>query len=87
MIKTDSFLPDTAAPTTMPALRVEPEDEEMVVSRPHAEQRAKDMFLFFGMKENLPQRVYINEDSYITIYQKRDEFQLMSRFKRSRKID
>ena len=70
-----------------PKLQVEPDDEEMQVTPCHAEKRAKDMFLFFGMKENLPQRVYINEDSYITIYQKRDEFQLMSRFKRSRKID
>ena len=73
---------------TTPKLQVEHDDEEMQVSRCHAEKRAKDMFLFFGMKENLPQRVSVDEeDSYITIYQKRDEFQLMSRFKRSRKID
>ena len=71
-----------------PKLQVEPDDEEMQVSRPHAEKRAKEMFLFFGMKENLPQRVSVDEeDSYITIYQKRDELQLMSRFKRSRKIE
>ena len=73
---------------TTPKLQVEHDDEEMQVSRCHAEKRAKDMFLFLGMKENLPQRVSVDEeDSYITIYQKRDEFQLMSRFKRSRKID
>ena len=71
-----------------PKLHVEPDDEEMQVTPCHAEQRAKDMILFFGMNENLPQRVSVDEeDSYITIYQKRDEFQLMSRFKRSRKIE
>ena len=73
---------------TTPKLQVEHDDEEMQVSRCHAEKRAKDMFLFFGMKENLPQRVSVDEeDSYITIYQKRDELQLMNRFKRSRKIE
>ena len=88
MIKTDSFLPDTAAPTTMPALRVEPEDEEMVVSRPHAEQRAKDMFLFFGMKENLPNRVAVDEgDAYASVYQRHDELQLMTKYKNSRMIE
>ena len=71
-----------------PKLQVEPDDEEMEVTPCHAVKRAKDMFLFFGMKENLPQRVSVDEeDSYITIYQKRDELQLMNRFKRSRKIE
>ena len=72
----------------MPALRVEPNDEEMVVSRSHAEQRAKDMFLFFGMKENLPNRVSIDEgDAYTSVYQRLDEQQLMTKYKNNRMIE
>ena len=80
--------PDDTVYAPMPALRVEPNDEEMVVSRSHAEQRAKDMFLFFGMKENLPNRVSIDEgDAYTSVYQRLDEQQLMTKYKNNRMIE
>ena len=58
------------------------------MSQQRAEERAKEMFVFFGMKLNLANRVAVGEVSeFERVYQRQDEIQLMSKYKSHRMVE
>ena len=59
-----------------------------MVSQQRAEERAKDMFVFFAMKQNLPNRMAVGEVSeFERVYQRQDEIQLMTKYKSHRMVE